>query len=477
MTAARIMLLATLLACGCAAVDPLSRAPGSSALAWKEPAKEPAADGGVPEPPTLGAPELDRTYDLIGLVDLAQRSNPETRIAWEEARAAAARLGLAEGAYYPALVVLAAGGYTRTEARSPEGPVYTRGWAVTPQLFLTWTLLDFGRRSADSDAALQALLGANFQFNRRHQQVTYAVERAFYAYDAARAQVEASLVTLKSAVSVQKDAEVRLAHGLATRTDLLLAREVRARAEYDVQLARRRVDDAWSTLAEALGISPAAQLMVVELAGLPLPDLLGGSVEQAMDRALAERPDVAALVAQLRSREAEVRRASADFWPTFGLGGSLGLTTGSFLADSRVGQTGPFAYTEPIYGGLLTFSWKLFDGFERKNREREAEALRGQARASLDALQIRALREVWKAYADVKAARLQYDYAAALLASAQEAYDSASTTYRAGLGTILDLLAAERELARGRSTVIESRAELLSASAALAFAIGAGGGR
>lgn len=473
MTSLRITLVAALMLSGCAAVDPLSRAPPSSSRPWEGA----APDAGSPQPPALGAPEPDRTYDLVALVDLAQRSNPETRIAWEEARAAAARLGLAEGAYYPALVLLAAGGYTRTEARSPEGPVYTRGWAVTPQLFLAWTLLDFGRRSASSDAALQQLLQANLQFNRRHQQVTYAVERAFYAYDAARAEVEASLATLKSAVSVQRDAEVRLAHGLATRTEVLLAREVRARAEYDVQLTRRRVDDTWSALAEALGISPGARLSVVDLAGLTLPETLGGSVEQAMDRALEHRPDVAALVAQLRGREAEVRQASADFWPTLSLAGSLGLTTGSFLADSRVGQTGPFGYTEPLYGGLLTFSWKLFDGFERKNREREAEALRGQARASLDALQIRSLREVWKAYADVKAARLQYDYAAALLAAAQEAYDAASTSYRAGLGTILDLLAAERELARGRSTLIESRAELLSASAALSFAIGDGGGR
>jgi len=470
LSAVRISLVISLVGTGCAAVDPLPQAPPSAARPWDGP-----PDAGAPPPPSLGAPELDRTYDLVALVDLAQRSNPETRIAWEQARAAAARLGIAEAAYYPALVVLASGGYTRTEARSPAGPVYTRGWAVTPQLFLTWTLLDFGRRSATSDAALEQLLEANLEFNRRHQEITYAVERAFFAYDAARAEVEASQATLKSAVSVQRDAEVRLAHGLATRTEVLLARELRARAEYDVQAARRRVDDAWSTLAEALGISPAAQLTVVELGGLPLPGSLEGSVEQAMDRALVQRPDLAALLAQLRGREAEVRRASADFWPSLSLGGSLGLTTGSFLAETQSTQTGPFHYTEPLYGGLLTFSWKLFDGFERKNREREAEALRGEARASLDALQLRALRAVWKAYADVKAARLQYDYAAALLAASQEAYDSASTTYRAGLGTILDLLAAERELARGRSTVIESRAELLSASAALAFAMGTGG--
>jgi outer membrane protein len=479
----RAGMLVAVLSAACAAVDPMRLAPPSAAGVWDGgvtvsagPADAGPAPSSASERVELGVPEAGRTYDLVALVDLAQKSNPETRIAWESARAAAAGLGLAEGAYYPVLVLLASGGYSRSEDRTPDGPLYTRGWAVTPQLNLQWTLLDFGRRSATSDAAMQMVLQANFHFNRRHQQVTYSVQRAFFAFDAARAQVAASLATQKSAQSVEHDAELRLDRGLATRTEVLLAKQERARADYDVQLARRLVADTWSTLAEAVGISPASQLYIPELADVSLPAELAESVEKAMDRALVQRPDVAALVAQVRAKDAELRKADANFWPTLWAGGMLGFTTGKFLASDSAGQTGPFSYTEPIYSATLNFSWRLFDGFERKNKEREAEALRGQARAELTALQIRTLREVWKAYADVSAARLQYEYAQTLLSASQEAYDSASITYRAGLGTILDLLAAERELARGRSTFIESRAEVLSSSAALAFALGDGAG-
>ena len=42
-----------------------------------------------------------RTYDLAELIDLAQRSNPETRDAWERARKAALAVGLVESAYLP----------------------------------------------------------------------------------------------------------------------------------------------------------------------------------------------------------------------------------------------------------------------------------------------------------------------------------------------------------------------------------------
>src|SRR5262245_19049670 len=55
-------------------------------------------------------PAIDprKTYNLAELIDIAARSNPETRVAWERARQAAAAVGLTASAYYP--YVVAAGG-------------------------------------------------------------------------------------------------------------------------------------------------------------------------------------------------------------------------------------------------------------------------------------------------------------------------------------------------------------------------------
>src|SRR5438067_2146521 len=54
-----------------------------------------------------------KIYGLADLIDIAQRNNPETRVAWERARQAAAAVGLSESAYYPYLVASAAAGYDR----------------------------------------------------------------------------------------------------------------------------------------------------------------------------------------------------------------------------------------------------------------------------------------------------------------------------------------------------------------------------
>jgi outer membrane protein len=99
--------------------------------------------------------------------------------------------------------------------------------------------------------------------------------------------------------------------------------------------------------------------------------------------------------------------------------------------------------------------------------------LRGVAEADLSALELKAIREVWKAYSDVKTALRKYEYALALLAASQEAYESTLESYRsAGLATVIDLLAAQRDLARARTIDIQTRAELLTAAASLTFAAG-----
>jgi outer membrane protein TolC len=415
------------------------------------------------------APDPEREYDLAALIDLALRANPETRVAWEQARAAAARLGLADSAYFPVLAVVAQGGYSRVEDRSESGPVYTTGPSMTSLLALQWTLFDFGRRQADFERAMAQLWQSSFSFNRQLQRVAYIVQQSFYAYDASRAQVEAAVATLKAATSVQEAAEARMAGGLATQTEVLLTRQERARAAYEVQAAQRGVADSYSRLAESVGISPAASLRVTTLSTLHLPSELRQSVEEAMDRALSRRPDLAARLALLRAREAEVDRARASFLPAVSFAGSFGGTGGQFEPQ---GVETRFDYAEPVYSALLQFSWTLFDGFARENAVREAEARRGEAQAQLTRLQLETLRQVWKSYADVRVALLQYDYAKALLDASSDAYEAAFESYNAGLADVLDLLAAERDLARARSTSIDSRAEVLRTAAALAFAVG-----
>src|SRR5947207_3765879 len=158
-------------------------------------------------------PAIDprKTYNLAELIDIAQRSNPETRVAWERARMAAAAVGLTESAYYPYLVGAAAGGYDRafipfpmlrvkqqpppTNGNLPNVEIVGGGTLITESLLARaelnakWLLIDFGERSAIRAAAREKLMMANVSFNGTHQKIVFDVTDRSYQLGTARQTV------------------------------------------------------------------------------------------------------------------------------------------------------------------------------------------------------------------------------------------------------------------------------------------------
>ena len=61
-----------------------------------------------------------KRYELGELIDLAERVNPDTRVAWEVARQAAIAMGLGESEYFPVLTLAALGGYQSTAFPAPR---------------------------------------------------------------------------------------------------------------------------------------------------------------------------------------------------------------------------------------------------------------------------------------------------------------------------------------------------------------------
>ena len=79
------------------------------------PAYENALRKGTPETLVKGKELVDvrKEYTLPDLIDLAERLNPSTREAWQNAKQALALVGVSKSAYYPFLSLAASAGYTR----------------------------------------------------------------------------------------------------------------------------------------------------------------------------------------------------------------------------------------------------------------------------------------------------------------------------------------------------------------------------
>ena len=162
-------------------------------------------------------------------------------------------------------------------------------------------------------------------------------------------------------------------------------------------------------------------------------------------------------------------KAKATFYPTVGIAGNYASQSWNYKYDG----TPTVKASQPQYAALLTINWDIFTGFKRLNDVRQAEADRDAASAQLKSLEVDAISSVWRAYYEFQTALSRYDYAKALLEASQESYNANLDTYRQGLSTIVELLTADRDLANARYTIVQSRADLLTSSAAVAYAVGA----
>lgn len=432
------------------------------------PAAERAPDR-IPEPPSSPARSGAATYDLGKLIEISLTNNPETRVAWQRARAAAASYGSSRAAYYPTVTTSTPAGYTRQIIELSGATGVFKQWYAEPTLQLTYRLLDFGRRSADDEIFRQQLAAANFAFNRELQTVVFNTERAFYALAAAKAGVTAAEQNLELTKTDNDAVRGRVDLGLATQPELLLARARVAQSEFDLANARLLVREAQANLALAIGVAANSPFEVESLQSQRVPASFGREVDQLIEDAIRQRPDLAAQVASLNARQAGIERARAEFYPKVDALANYGEQMWNFQLNGPPTQK-PI---QPQYTGQIAFSWDLFRGFERLNQLRQAEADRAAAAASLETGGLGAIAEVWRAYYELDSTQKKYDYAEALLAATQDAYAANLDTYRLGLSTIVELLTADRDLANARFAMIQSTADLLTSSAAVAYSVGA----
>src|SRR5215470_13971466 len=324
--------------------DTRDLAPASPDTPWQfEPSKEapssPAAAPvaakrfAVPENTAVQLPspadiDANHAYSLVELIDIAQRRNPTTRVAWEQARQAAINVGIARAAYLPALTASAITGWEHFATPFPsnlvpQGFIVFNAQEVIPQLAVNYLLLDFGGRSAAVEAAGQLSIAGNVAFTAAHQQLIFNVARAYFTLAGADAAVRAARQGLADAQVVQQSAEALFSRGLDTVVDVQLARRATAQARYDLAQANSAQHDAMYTLLAAMELPPTTKLRVADASKRPLPPRTVRTVEDVLSEALRQRPDLLANVAKLRASDAEIAAARSALFPKISLSANV----------------------------------------------------------------------------------------------------------------------------------------------------------
>ena len=447
----RAAIASALLLAGCAGTPNVSGVRGASPapeVPWTPPrdavprivAADTSAEAAVP--PDI-ADRVQR-LTLAEIVDLGLRNNPTTRLAWANAQTAASVYGSERGAWFPTIDgdVSAA----RLKTAASQGRSAVEQSVLDPSVTLNYLLFDFGGRTGRIAGARQRLLAASFTHNAAIQDVVLQVQVAYFQYLANRALLSAQGTTLEEAQTNLTAAEERRRVGLATIADVLQARTAASQARLDLQTTEGNVQTTRGALALALGLPANLPYDVDSTAAAAPVAPLADSVNAIIATALQGRPDLAAIQAEVEAARAGIGETRAALFPSLGFSATGGRTYATTIPDGANSYTLSLGLTIP-----------LFNGFSRQYDVRAAEFEAEAARARSLSLRQEVVFQVFSAYYALQTATRRVGTAGDLLASAEQSNEVALGRYKAGVGSVLDLLAAQTALADARAQQVEAR--------------------
>jgi TolC family type I secretion outer membrane protein len=432
----------------------------------------PSAKAAMPPPPAeKTAPVVPEEYlkpgttlSLAQLVDVGLHANPLTRAAWASARAAAADVGAKRAPYFP--MFEADGQLLREKTPFANGPGLLSILDTTygPTVAATWLLFDSGGRAADVEQATRALYAANWTHNAAIQDVVLQIASAYYQYLNAKALVIARQANLDEARRSLDSAQERHRAGVATIADVLQAKTSVSQAELDLQDTEGQVQIIRGALATAVGVSANIPVDVGDLPeDLPL-DMVQKTVDELIAKATAERPDLAASRFTALAAQSKIRSVQAEGLPK--------LSTAATAGKTFLWAPGP----DPVssnYSALLLLRIPLFTGFDVAYRTQKAREDAEAASATSERVEDQVIFDVWSSYYAMRTATQRVKTTRDLLASARQSAEVADGRYKAGVGSILDLLTTQASLADARAEEVQARSLWFLATAQLAHATGA----
>ncbi|ADV26840.1 RND efflux system, outer membrane lipoprotein, NodT family [Pseudoxanthomonas suwonensis 11-1] len=407
----------------------------------------------------FGDPQLD------ALVAEALDGSPSLVAADARLRKARAQAGLAEAARKPSVGASA----QYAVAQLPES---LAGDEIGGELMhnavlmlnFDWPLDVWGGRRADYEAALgQARASevdaqaARLALAANVSRAYIALAQAFESQDLARREQERSERLLQ--LSRQ-----RVDAGIDGALSLRNAEGAIASAKAQAEAARQQVDALRNTLAALLGKGPDRGLDIARprLLQAPAPTLPGTLPSEL----LGHRPDVVAARWRVEAAARGIDSAKATFKPSIDLSGLVGLASAGFSdlfdGDALLGFGGP------------AVSLPVFDAGARRNRLDARNADYDLAVASYNQGVVEALHEVTDAVQAIRSLDAQERSLQDARASAEAALQLAEGRYRAGIGSQLEVLAAQRPLLQVEQQLAALRAQRYLATVDLDRALGGG---
>jgi multidrug efflux system outer membrane protein len=412
--------------------------------------------------------EVFHDAQLQQLIRTALKQNYDLQLAVERVNAARAQVGIVRSNEFPMVSVDPnfSGGKTDQGLTSN---IFTLAADVVFQVDL------FGRYRRATEAARAQLLGTQDAQQTVVLTLVSDVASDYFLLRDLDLQLDIAKQTVRTQENSVKLTELRLQHGVATRLDVLQARQVLDTANAQIPDLERQIgqtEDAISILlgdyphgvprAKALGIETPNGWQWSETLPPQLPEGLPSSL-------LERRPDIREAEQNLVAANADIGVAKSMFFPQISLFGSGG---GAWGRSTYLGANIPAPLGIGSYAASAT--QPIFEGGYLRNNLRYAKS---QDRQALIGYQ----QTIQRAFGDVSDALIGYEkYHGVRQRQEQTAKDLQATVevsllrYKGGTSNYLEVLDSQRSLFEAELTLAQARNNEYQSLVQLYKALGGG---
>ncbi len=335
--------------------------------------------------------------------------------------------------------------------------------SLTGSVGLSWVLFDFGARSAGLEQARLSLASALAAQDANTLASLRDALKIYVEAAGARAKLDVQEQALRLAAQSAGAARAKYAAQVASLSEKLQAETALAQATLERVRAQGNWRSAAAALAVAMGLRANTELL------LPAPETAfaewtDDSLDAAdMERIRNEHPRIRALRADAQALAARLDAVRADGRGSLSLSGSLAAT--------RALGVGNGGFDRSVNTSLLA-TIPLFNGAQQAARELQVQSQISAREALVQAAERELDIALAQAVVQLQIEQENQTASRAFLSTAQQGFEVALGRYKAGVGSVIELLTAQAALSTGQAQW--QQAKIARANAQIGLALTAG---
>jgi outer membrane protein len=392
------------------------------------------------------------SLNLERCVEIALKMQPNIAAAVGNVNVNINRVGESKSNYYPQINW--ASSYDRISSPSRSMSSVSSTGTTSPStgargsfdqyftgLNLNQMIYDFGKTPTQVEIQNLNLYSSRSDLENVSEQVILNVKQAYFGVLQAKRSRDVAADTVKQFQQHLDQAKGFYEVGTKPKFDVTQAEANLSNAKLNLIKAENGLKLAVVTLNNAMGVPAAPEYTIEDNLSFKKYSI---TFEDALAKAYKERPDLISIVATRQAAEKSVDLANTGYYPAL---------TGNAAYNWSGEKISSLDYEWNLRAAL---SFPIFNGFLTKYQVQEAKANLNISKANEESLRQSIFSDVQQAYLNLKQAEESIPTAELGVKQAQENFEIATGRYAAGVGSPIDVPAAEVLLANAKLSYIQA---------------------